>query len=322
MNKDLLDYIRHLSKQDRKSLSEKVLKAGEEFGELAKVALPYTQAYATNHRFIKREQILEESVDLILCSLSVAYDLDFTDAEIEEMINLKCKKWQGLQAAEQDIVYPLPYEIHITVKAGDNQFFESNFKKVCEELNMTPVFIDNQFKSGKTERDVMTSYTHYGNNTSAYETLCSLSAELRTRYYNIVREKIETVPWHPAAPRTTEQTMPKDCYFEAHIGISYIPTVDNKILLEMDIQDYNFQRTPDHRLHMSSNPYKINEDGTVITYVTLRLHDGTLDEFERQVKDAIDTLNYYRNWNTHKVHKEFAIYDTNVSHDAAWLKGE
>lgn len=314
MKQELIDYIRHLSKQDRKSLSEKVLKTGEEFGELAKVALPYTQAYATNHRFIKREQILEEAVDTILCSLSVAYDLDFTDAEVNDMIALKCKKWQSLQAAEQDIIYPLPYEIHITVKAGGS---EEWFKKVCEGAQIKPVFIDNQFKSGKIERDVLTSYTHYGNNATAYNKMRELSDYLKSDGgFDIVRDKIETVPWHPAAPCKTGDIMPKDCYFEAHIGV--IDT--NHFLLKHDITNWNNVWRDKHQLSLSNNPYKAKEDGTVVTWITFRETTLLYPNFESMVQSILDMLEHH-GWKIDKVHKEFAVYDSNVSHDAAWLKG-
>lgn len=45
MNKQFFDYLRHLSKQDRKTLSQKALKLFEEGGELARVILPFDGAF-------------------------------------------------------------------------------------------------------------------------------------------------------------------------------------------------------------------------------------------------------------------------------------
>lgn len=116
MDKDLLKYIRTLSENDTKTLTQKALKTSEEVGELAKVVLPYENAAGTLHRFVNRRQILDSAADIILCALSIAHELDYTDQEINDMIHAKATKWSGLQAKEKKVKYPLPYEIHVTIK--------------------------------------------------------------------------------------------------------------------------------------------------------------------------------------------------------------
>ena len=64
------DFIKTLSIKDKKTLSQKGLKLVEEVGELARVILPYDSAHGTNHRFIDREAILEEVVDVYLTNIS------------------------------------------------------------------------------------------------------------------------------------------------------------------------------------------------------------------------------------------------------------
>jgi hypothetical protein len=87
------EYIKKLSIKDKKTLSQKGLKLVEEVGELARVILPYDSAHGTNHRFIDREAILEEVVDVYLTNISIAHSLGFTDEEFQDMLIKKSEKW-------------------------------------------------------------------------------------------------------------------------------------------------------------------------------------------------------------------------------------
>lgn len=319
MNQKLLDYIRHLSKQDRKSLVEKTLKTAEEVGELAKVTLPYASAYATNHRFVAKERILEEAVDTILCALSVAYDLDFTDEEVESMMKLKSEKWAYLQQGEADLKYPLPFEIHITVAPnGQSEWSVDYFKDVCKEIGVKPIMLDLQNQT-TIIKDVMTSSTHFGNNASAYNTAQDLAFHIRGHGFEVARVKIETVPWHPASPKRLTEKMPPDCYFEAHI-----PVVHNSDLtdaLHAKVQTWNKNKVVP--IHLSRNAFKKHEDGTITTMITYRTETLIQSSFEHNVNEVVEYFGGKQyNWVIGKVHKEFSIYDTKKSHDAAWLLGE
>jgi dimeric dUTPase (all-alpha-NTP-PPase superfamily) len=96
MRSDLLAYVKALSLADKKTITQKVLKLQEECGELAKAALPFDNAYATTHRFVTSQKLLEESVDSILVSLSVIYSLGFEDADMEDMFKRKADYWAEL----------------------------------------------------------------------------------------------------------------------------------------------------------------------------------------------------------------------------------
>lgn len=321
MNQKLLDYIRHLSKTDKKSLSEKALKTAEEVGELAKVVLPYVSAYATNHRFVEKERILEESVDTILCALSVAYDLDFTDEEVETMMKLKSEKWAKLQKGEVDLKYPIPFEIHITV-ANDEQDACSvdYFRNTCVLVGVKPILLDLQSMDGTITKDVMTSSTHFGTNTTAYAEAQRVVSLIRLAGLNVVRTKIETVPWHPAAPKWETDTMPENCYFEAHIPVIMQP--DRKSALEYHLSLWNRGTNP--RVHMSQNAFKKHADGSVTIMLTYRTTTAGVTPFDEAVNRIIASVSMWGNtdhWSVGKVHKEFSIYDTKMSHDAEWLLG-
>jgi NTP pyrophosphatase (non-canonical NTP hydrolase) len=310
MTPDFLKYVRHLSKQDRKSLSQKALKTCEEVGELAKVVLPVDNAYATTHRFVERESILEEAVDTVLCALSVAYHLDFTDDEVTDMFAAKAEKWALLQSKEQDVKYPLPYEIHLTVMLEGEQTVEG-FRAACAEIGVKPIVLDLQDRNGETTMvDVMTSSKHFGDNFSAYYAAFNLKHALHDRRYAVVRTKIETVPWHPAAP-VGDQPMPPNCYFESHIPITLMPEEMDALRASV-AQDFG-------DLHISRNAFKREENGNVVIMATVRRNDVNYSEFKDRLGVIVHSLS--RGWTLGKVITEFSIYDTKVSHDASWIKG-
>lgn len=313
MTPQLLTYIRHLSKQDRKTLSQKALKTCEEVGDLAKVVLPYENAYATTHRFTERERILEESVDTVLCALSVAYDLDFTDEEVEAMMIAKSEKWAGLQSNEANLKYPLPFEIHITVKLPFVHKFEiEKFQQTCKQINVKPIILDLQSQSGNSVMDdVMTSSKHFGTNTSAYVEATRIQFELKGYGYEVIRVKIETVPWHPAAPQKRDDKMPQNCYFEAHIPVT-IHSSDESTL-RTHITQCLLQ------IHTSRNTFKVLDDGRKVIMLTYRAHGGWADQFQYIVKQLMEHIGNARYCEIGKVHTEFSIYDTKVSHDTSWI---
>ena len=126
-----------------------------------------------------------------------------------------------------------------------------------------------------------------------------------------MREKIETVPWHTAAPSAKGITtiMPQDCYFETHIGV-LVHTQAISMLNDIAKR---------YGAHMSRNAFKKHGDGSYTQMVTYRKYDGTYEEFEAEAK----ALEYQikKSFTIEKRITEFSIYDTKVSHDSAWLTG-
>ena len=314
MDKKLLDYIQELSKRDKKTLSQKALKVAEESGELAKAVLPYDSAYATRHRFVDKTKILEEVSDTILASISIAYDLGFSHEEIEEMIDYKSEKWQKLQAAEDKVEFPLPFEIHITVcaKEGEiNEDFIEHFKKSCEELNVKPISLDLENRAGEKIKDVMTSSKFYGDNRTVYEEIERITLGLEYRKFKVIRKKVETVPWHPGAPskEIDRIKMPKNCYFEAHIGC----------IITMEEKEKLAEISKLHKAHLSKNAFKNIDDGKFVNMVTLRNYSCTSKSFEEEVLNFRLAL-VNNGFTLEKTITEFCIYDTKISHDYLWLK--
>jgi len=322
MNKTTLDYIRLLSKSDEKSLTQKTLKTCEEVGELAKVVLPFENAYATTHRFIDKKRILEELADTFLCVQSIVCDLDFTDEEFEEMVVHKMKFWADLQAREGRIKYPIPFEIHVTVdmtEDPDNTEFRKQrlsvegFKNTCKKIGVKPILLDLHLQSGAVVKDMMTSSTIMGDNRKAFEELKRISNELTETGFKVIREKIETIPWHPAAPSEKHQnpTMPPHCYFESHLNV---------LCTQEKLKDLETIAMI-HGARMSSNVFKKFEDGSFTIMVTLRDYKDQFESFKICLEDLKTSL-ANDDFQVEKEIVEFSVYDTKVSHDSEWILQE
>src|SRR4051812_11147081 len=116
MNQQLLDYIKILSLKDKKTLMGKLAKTTEEVGELARVIQPFDNAHGTLHRFVTRQNILEEVADVMLAVMSIAYSLGYEDSDIEDMVYNKSLYWNEKQLKEQKIdPDKIPFEIHVTI---------------------------------------------------------------------------------------------------------------------------------------------------------------------------------------------------------------
>lgn len=308
MNNKIIEFIKTLSKNDKKTLIGKALKTTEEVGELAKAILPYENASGTLHRFVNREQILENAVDVMLCAMSIAYDLKYTDEEIEAMMLEKATKWSGIQAKEDKVTFPLPYEIHITVDLKKSERDVDQFKNVCRAYDLKPIIIELEKNGENIMNDVMTSSVHFGDNNSAIYAAESLVAILRTYNLFTSRVKIETVPWHPAAPIGDDE-MPENSYFESHLRI--VTTLERKWELEEIANSYD--------VHLSRNFFKKISDDEYIIMMTMRDDDTNYESFKTEIEHLKKIL-IEENFLVDKTEIEFAVYDTNVNHDIEWIK--
>jgi NTP pyrophosphatase (non-canonical NTP hydrolase) len=325
------DFIRTLSIKDKKTLSQKGLKLVEEMGELARIILPYDSAHGTNHRFTDREALLEEVVDIHLSNISIAYSLGFTDEEFDDMLIRKSQKWSQLQANEEKAEFPLPFEIHVTVDANNitetklNEFFTypydlHTFKSVCDGIRVKPIVIDLEINDGSIIKDVMTSSKHFGDNRSAYEESKRICDELKRHGYKVLRNKIESVPWHPAAPViSTGKEIPNGCYFEAHIGVTIYP--GQKDELNDFVKSLKSLIDLSGTAKLSQNFFKKSKDGSkFVNMLTYRSNMCGSPKFKLEV-EGIKHLLQEEGFEFEKVEVEYAVYDTNVTHDAKWILG-
>ena len=312
------EYIKNLSIKDKKTLSQKGLKLVEEIGELARVILPYDSAHGTNHRFIDREAILEEVVDVYLTNISIAHSLGFTDEEFNDMLIKKSQKWSQLQASEEKAEFPLPFEIHVTIESPSSI---DKFKKSCSLIEAKPIVIDLEINDGSIIKDVMTSSKHFGDNRTAYEESKRICRELELQGFKVLRNKIESVPWHPSAPViSTGKEIPNGCYFEAHIGVTIYPGQKDELndFVKSTLTDVSLIELSG-TAKLSQNFFKKSKDGSkFVNMLTYRSNMCGSPKFKLEV-ESIKHLLEEEGFEFEKVEVEYAVYDTNVTHDAKWI---
>lgn len=307
MTPEQIKFARHLETQDTKTLSQKLTKTVSELGDLAAVILPYENAAGAIKTFVVKNQILEEVIDVILCAQSIAHHLGYTDQQIQDMFQKKLTKWDGLQANEKVLDgKDIPFEINISVKISDEHI--PNFRKACEKLQVKPIILDLQNITTGHIQDVMTSSTHFGTNISALEYMTQIADALNAYGFVVVREKIETVPWHPAAPQKHEDVMKRGCYFESHLAV----------ICNVTTHDALSEISQKHKAHLSRNKFKSIDKDNYIMMVTYRDYDSCREVFEKTVSVLSEDLSA-NNFQVEKTIVEFAIYDTNIDHDASWL---
>jgi hypothetical protein len=202
---------------------------------------------------------------------------------------------------------PLPYEIHVTVRTDD----VDAFKQTCQTIGVKPIVIDLTDMMGNSiMRDVMTSSKHKGTDESVMAEVKRITQGLAEAGLVVVREKVESAPWHPLAPSVTNpRPMQDGQYFECHFAVRTTPD-------RMDELSVLARQCDCHR---SRNVFKKFDDGEVVVMMTKRTYAGTAEEFTASVRSIERLLNENR-FPTEKVEIEFSIHDTKVKHDAAWLK--
>lgn len=200
----------------------------------------------------------------------------------------------------------LPFEIHVTVQQAEKEHFIS----ACHNLKVKPILLSIQTKQDSI-LDVMTSSTFVGNDQDAFNEMKRISNGLNALGLNVIREKIETVPWHHKAPNksTGVTEMPNNCYFESHVAVTI--SDDSNLRSLKDICHKN-------DLHLSRNVFKENDDGSYIIMATYRKYDGSKDDFENQINIITSEMTSH-GLSLDKTIIEFAVYDSNVSHDNLWL---
>lgn len=309
MRSDLIEYIRRLSERDQKHTSDRVLKATEELGELAEAVLARNMGYATTHKFMSREKILEECADLLLCTLSVAYHEQFSDDEINDMLKRKSDKWARLQNNCDEGKFPLPFEIHITFNVLLYQTQE--YRDACLVVGVKPIIIEFESESVTAQnRDVMTSSVILTDNRGVLAEVDRIVAEMAYHGFTAIRKKIETVPYHPTSPRLDGDDMPKGCYFESHFSV--------KISDPRHAETTRFV-ADSCNCHLSTNAFKKYSDGSYDQMLTMRWYKGTNTQFRAAV-DTVHKTMVELGLQVQDPIVEFSLYDTNVHSDDVWLK--
>ncbi|HVX24535.1 MAG TPA: hypothetical protein VG992_04315 [Candidatus Saccharimonadales bacterium] len=207
----------------------------------------------------------------------------------------------------------VPYEFHVTVEAGQTPV--DRFRELCQELGAKAIVLDLGVNSGRKLEDYMTSSRGMlPSDQAAFDEVERIAVGLAEHGCHVIRKKIETAPWHPAAPQDDATPMPAGSYFEAHLATR----VDEQKV--SDLRDFVLAHTTETPLHLSRNAFKQAVDGELVMMATLRHYEGGYPTFRAAVEQAIDVLAS----GGYELEKtpitEFALYDTNVHQDDAWMK--
>lgn len=204
----------------------------------------------------------------------------------------------------------LHYEIHVTVRTKEVE----RFQEVCTKIGVKPIILDLQKKSGDVLCDVMTSSTITTDDRTLFTAkkhMYWVADQIARDGCEVIRCKIETVPWHPEAPseHNGKRHFPGS-HFEAHLGVIIKSENDLSVLKGFSER---------HSLHLSKNVFKRFDDGSYCQMATYRSYTMVKEDFELNIEEIVNALKS-AGLTFEKLPKiEFAIYDSAANHDNAWL---
>ena len=172
------------------------------------------------------------------------------------------------------------------------------FDRHCKEAGIKAITVENLTERGYLEKDYFTSSKISGNYEDPFHELNRISTFFQSKgVYRVVREKIETVPWHPIVSIPGKYT--KNLYFESHLEL---PTRYKDATIQILHDEL---RTP-YGLAISRN---IAKGEWMATY---RRQGVSLPDFKTELAKIIASLGIEK----HTI--EVAMYDTNLEHDREW----
>ncbi len=297
-----IDEIISLSKNDTKTISEKALKVFEEGGELSKAILPFVEAEGCNHRFPSLNKVVEEAVDTCLAALSIPLSLGVSIDEISILFDKKTQYWKKLVEREKAIdLNNLAFEIHITV---DNIQDIDTFKVDCEKISVKPIILD-LYNNNNVIKDIMTSSVFIGTTKNAHEYSNGISISLENMGYKVLRQKIETVPWHPASYHSHKLSIKNTSYYETHFAFSEAD----------DIVEFSKK----HNIKISKNLMKKNNNNIQMGTYRISSNLMSIASFEQKVSDIVNDGIDNNITILEKPIIEYALYDDNKEHDREWI---
>lgn len=207
----------------------------------------------------------------------------------------------------------IPYEFHVTVEAANINV--EDFIQVCQDLGAKAIVLDLGINNGTELSDVMTSSKGaFPSDGDAFDELNRIADGLSSEDFIVIRRKIETAPWHPFAPQSSEDEMPAGSYFESHLAIQCEP--ESIPALRQGIAE-SAEELP---LHLSRNAFKKAEDGKVIIMSTLRDYQSGYADFSQQVDASVERIEDLGFDLAKTPITEFALYDSNIHQDDDWMR--
>lgn len=195
-----------------------------------------------------------------------------------------------------------PHELHVTVAPhSDSELFVS----ACADLDVKAHIIYNELPDGEIMVDYLTGSEMNGRSGEAFKELGRIASGLQIAGLEVVREKIETTPWHPASPKTSLDQMRPGTYFECHFTLPDLPTMHGYKPFEWGGVPFLLSTTDSKRqkgLLFATMRHYISTAGTFVEGVN-SIHNA-LEVQLGEVK--VPTV-------------EYALYDSNPDHDKDWV---
>ena len=196
---------------------------------------------------------------------------------------------------------PFPFEVHLTLSSITPT---QEFLEVCKELECKPIILDLD-----GEQQVTTSSVYKCDLQDIGGHADALANSFKRKGYEVIRKKIETVPWHPIARCYVPKNKVDDCYFESHL------TYELRSYAELDdLRKYAAL----YHMHISRNALKpmrntIKIMGTIRTYGSCASHNDRVAVTSAYITNSTKLKPI-------KSVTEFAIMDTNTALDNNWMK--
>lgn len=92
-NSQLVEELSRLTAVSNRSLVETVAKLFEEGGELSEAVLSATKTKANEYKHLGKDDVLEESVDVIICAASIYLKANGSLDGMNDYIENKLAKW-------------------------------------------------------------------------------------------------------------------------------------------------------------------------------------------------------------------------------------
>lgn len=248
-----------------------------------------------------------------------------------------------------------PYEIHVTAEHPDggnmSEQMVHEFKTVCADIGVRPITIKNirYILDNPSSYDIiterLTQSVIQGSFAEAFDHMRTVVFRLRIAGFRVTREKIETVPWHPAAMDDVVEGQSGN-YFESHFKV-----MPQAVGTEDDVQNNQKVMVPHYPGLIRDvagddgyeRPYAslIARESSSVPYppmtMTIRKHrdyryvrDGgrvveqrrrTREQFELNVDQVMAHAREYATteYVREKRDVEYALFDSNEALDNYWM---
>lgn len=206
----------------------------------------------------------------------------------------------------------LSSESHITVTKvlmSESELIQ-DFRDACKKINVKPVIVSMPVGGGLLKVDLMTSIHHQCSFNETIQEIQSVSKKFADLGFSILREKVELPAFCVEAQDCASLGIFK--YFETHFEFNVADSVQEKKILEF---------SKENGVYFSYNIDKQDKKSKILM-VTVRSKKPRRNDYHERVVFLTQRARHVYDIPVIKAQSEMAIYDSNVSHDSAWVSAQ